>query len=189
MVIYVDAGNGNEANVFNPYERGVPDNLYTRTHIPRSLSQAVWSFGPRLAHMWKFWTDREDRFTNLMSVVQNHLVSGIPWFQRRGAISTLDAMTVGRGGYSGGTPGMSEGQYRIEVFHYAILASPMVMSFDISTIDTAKQVRCHAASLSLGPHCRYTVAMLWKQFRHTKSCALSVALNFSCIERPSQRRS
>jgi len=55
MVIYVDAGNGNEGNIFNPHSRGVPNTNFTRTHIPRSLSQAVWSFGPDLAHMWKFW--------------------------------------------------------------------------------------------------------------------------------------
>jgi len=39
-------------------------------------------------------------------------------------------MTVGRGGYSGGKPGMSQGQYRIEVFLYAVLSSPMVLSFE-----------------------------------------------------------
>jgi hypothetical protein len=136
MVFYIDAGNGNEANVFNPEQRGVPNTLYTRTHIPRSLKEAVWSFGPEIAHMWKFWSDRQDQFTNLMSVVQAHIKAGIPWWQRRGAVSTMDAMTVGRGGYPGGTPGMTEGQYRIEVFHYAILASPMVLSFDISSLDT-----------------------------------------------------
>jgi alpha-galactosidase len=139
IVYYVDAGNGNEAKVFNPMQRAVPDNIYTRTHIPRSLSQAVWSFGPDVAHMWKFWTDRHDSFSNLMSVIQYHATAGIPWWQRRGAISTLDAMTVGRGGYAGGVPGMTQGQYRIEVFHYAILASPMVLSFDVSTISTPKQ--------------------------------------------------
>jgi alpha-galactosidase len=89
--------------------------------------------------MFKFWTDRHDSFTNLMSVIQFHLTSGIQWWEHRGAISTLDAMTVGRGGYVGGTPGMTEGQYRIEVFHYAVLSSPMVMSFDLSTLDTPKQ--------------------------------------------------
>jgi alpha-galactosidase len=139
IVYYVDAGNGNEAKVFNPMKRAVPNNAYTRSHIPRSLSEAVWSFGPDVAHMWKFWTDRHDSFHNLMSVIQFHATTGIPWWQRRGAISTLDSMTVGRGGYAGGAPGMTEGQYRIEVFHYAILASPMVLSFDLSTLSTPKQ--------------------------------------------------
>ena len=48
----------------------------------------------------------------------------------RGAITNTDMMTVGRGGYPGGKPGMSQGQYRIEVFLYAVLSSPMVLSFE-----------------------------------------------------------
>ena len=43
-------------------------------------------------------------------------------------------MTVGRGGYPGGKPGMSQGQYRIEVFLYAVLSSPMVLSFECACL-------------------------------------------------------
>ena len=52
----------------------------------------------------------------------------------RGAITNTDMMTVGRGGYPGGKPGMSQGQYRIEVFLYAVLSSPMVLSFECACL-------------------------------------------------------
>ena len=75
-----------------------------------------------------------------MSVLHNHYTAGIQWWQRPGAISNLDSMTVGRGiGYPGAKPGMSPGQYRIEVFHYAVLASPLVLSFDLATLDKPEQ--------------------------------------------------
>ena len=56
----------------------------------------------------------------------------------RGAITNTDMMTVGRGGYPGGKPGMSQGQYRIEVFLYAVLSSPMVLSFECACLQPSR---------------------------------------------------
>ena len=55
----------------------------------------------------------------------------------RGAITNTDMMTVRRGGYPGGKPGMSQGQYRIEVFLYAVLSSPMVLSFECACLQSS----------------------------------------------------
>ena len=41
-------------------------------------------------------------------------------------------LTVGRGA-------MTESQYRIEMFLYAVLESPMVLSFDLATLDHPSQ--------------------------------------------------
>lgn len=46
MLFYIDAGNGNEAAVWNPHSRGVVNNTHSRTHVPRSMDQLVWVFGP-----------------------------------------------------------------------------------------------------------------------------------------------
>ena len=97
------------------------------------------SWGPSTAHMWKIWFDRQDTWESLMSNVEIQVSSGIPWFQGRGAVVNTDMLTVGRGGFAGGTPGMTQGQYRVEVFLYAMLSAPMVLSFDLSTLNSPKQ--------------------------------------------------
>ena len=121
----------------------------------------MWSWGPQTAHLWKIWFDRHDKFSSLMSNVEIQVSSGIPWWQAPGAIVNTDMMTIGRGVYPGGKPGMSEGQYRIEVILYAMLSSPMVLSFDLSTpaalCEGALQARpawAHAARPSGSPSSR-----------------------------------
>ena len=97
------------------------------------------SWGPSTAHMWKIWFDRQDTWESLMSNVEIQVSSGIPWFQGRGAVVNTDMLTVGRGGFAGGTPGMTPGQYRVEVFLYAMLSAPLVLCCDLSSFATAPQ--------------------------------------------------
>ena len=141
IVFYVDAGNPTSGpKVVNPHHRGMPKNLFTSTHIANNLSEAVWSWGPDIAHTWKIWFDRHDTFESLMDNVEIQVYTGVPWWQKRGAIVNTDMLTVGRGGYEGGKPGMTQGQYRVEVFLYAMLSAPMVLSFDLSTFESPRQV-------------------------------------------------
>merc|ERR1712232_367846 len=116
--------------VWNPHSRGEVNNKHSRTHVPRSMDEEVWVFGPTVgAAMWKIWADRYDTFDNLMSVVHAHVVAGTQFWQHPGAIFTLDAMTIGRQPSVGS---MTDGQHRIEVFLYAMYSSPMVLSFDLA---------------------------------------------------------
>tara|TARA_B110000208_G_C11759620_1_gene426400 strand:- start:16 stop:1371 length:1356 start_codon:yes stop_codon:yes gene_type:complete len=131
MIFYVDAGNSNEASIWNPQSRGVVNNSHSRTHVPRNISEEVWEFGPSIgAQMWKIWSDRFDNLASLLGVVHAHTVAGIPFRQRPGAITTLDALTLGRAP----TPGsMSDGEHRIELFIYVMFSSPLVLSFDLAS--------------------------------------------------------
>ena len=129
MLFYIDQGNSNEAAVWNPHGRGVVDSPHARSHVPRALAEEVWSYGPSVgASMWKIWADRFDTFGSLLGNVHASVVAGIPFRQQPGAITTLDAMTIGRAA----TPtSMTAGQQRVEVILYAMLSSPMVLSFDL----------------------------------------------------------
>lgn len=53
-------------------------------------------------------------------------------------------ITVGRGVYAGGKPGMAPGQYRIEMYLYAVLASPLVLSFDLTTLNAPANANAKA---------------------------------------------
>lgn len=164
IVFYIDAGNPTAGpKVVNPHRRGMPDTVFTRTHVADTLGQAVWSWGPNMAHTWKVWFDRHDNFASLMSNVEVQVAAGLAWWQTRGAVVNTDMLTVGRGGYAGGKPGMTEGQcvarlnrqlrpvaslhpwrvrrcrYRVEVFLYAMLSAPLVLSFDLATLGDPSQ--------------------------------------------------
>jgi len=140
MVFYIDAGNPTSGpKVVNPHRRGTPDTLFTRTHVADTLAEAVWTWGPKMAHTWKVWFDRHDNFGSLMNNVEVQVAAGLAWWQGRGAVVNTDMLTVGRGGYAGGSPGMTEGQYRIEVFLYAMLSAPLVLSFDLATLGAPSQ--------------------------------------------------
>ena len=140
VLFYVDGGNPTAtARVANPFGRGVPDDLFTRTHVATELAEAPWAWAPATCHSYKFWFDRHDTFASLMDNVEAQVLAGLPWFQRRGAIANPDALTVGRGALPGGRPGMTAGQYRIEVFLYAMLSAPLVLCCDLSSFATAPQ--------------------------------------------------
>ena len=170
MLFYVDAGNPTAtARVMNPYNRGMPDTLFTRTHIANSLAEAPWTWAPDIAHTYKFWFDRHDSFESLMDNIEAQALVGLPWYQRRGSIANPDAMTVGRGGLPGGKPGMAEGQYRIEVFLYAMLSAPLVVCCDLSTLHLPHQanakalltnkVTCTSAKTTLMNHILYCFSL------------------------------
>jgi hypothetical protein len=69
-------------------------------------AQAVWSWGPSVAHTWKIWFDRSDNWASLIENVYRQV--GLEWFQGPGQIHNPDMMTIGRGG-------MTDGEYRVEV--------------------------------------------------------------------------
>jgi hypothetical protein len=56
--------------VYNPKHRGMPDNLFTQTHVANNYSELVWSWGPDVANLWKVWFDRQDTFESLMDNVE-----------------------------------------------------------------------------------------------------------------------
>ena len=120
----------------------MPDNLFTQTHVANSWSEHVWSWGPSVANLWKVWFDREDNFNSLMDNVEIQV--GQAWHQAPGAITNADMITVGRGVYAGGKPGMAPGQYRIEMYLYAVLASPLVLSFDLTTLNAPANANAKA---------------------------------------------
>jgi hypothetical protein len=137
IVFYIDAGNYNEAALWNPNMRGVVPSSRTELHIARSLPELVYVFGPGVgASMWKIWSDRSDTFVNFMGEVHAHAAAGVKLFQRPGAITTLDAMTIGRepAAQQNGLAPMSESEHRIEVFLYAMFSSPLVLSFDLARV-------------------------------------------------------
>jgi len=127
IVYYIDDGNPTSGpKVYNPYRRGWPDNSFTRTHVATSWSEHVDSWGPDIANMWKLWFDREDTWYSLLDNV--HQQVGMQWFQACNAFNNPDFMTVGQGG-------MSVGQYRAEMFLYAVLGAPLILSFDLTKVD------------------------------------------------------
>eukprot|EP01116_Phalansterium_solitarium_P005205 TRINITY_DN1661_c0_g1_i4.p1 TRINITY_DN1661_c0_g1~~TRINITY_DN1661_c0_g1_i4.p1 ORF type:complete len:450 (-),score=144.81 TRINITY_DN1661_c0_g1_i4:76-1425(-) len=127
IVYYIDDGNPTSGpKVYNPYRRSWPDNEFTRTHIATSWSEFVCSWGPDMANMWKIWFDRWDGWQSLLD--NTHQQVGMQWFQSANAFNNPDFMTVGQGG-------MTQGQYRAEVFLYATLGAPLIVSFDLESID------------------------------------------------------
>ena len=60
MVFYIDAGNSNEAAIWNPRSRGVVPLVHSATHVARSMDEQAWVFGPAIgASMWKIWARPE----------------------------------------------------------------------------------------------------------------------------------
>eukprot|EP00035_Acanthoeca_spectabilis_P008340 m.152325 g.152325 ORF g.152325 m.152325 type:complete len:452 (+) comp14318_c0_seq2:3577-4932(+) len=128
ILFYIDAGNPTAGpRVYNPQHRGMPNNLFTQTHVANALSEAVWSWGPNVAHSWKIWFDRSDSWHSVIENVYRQV--GLEWFQGPGQIHNPDMLTIGRGA-------MADGEYRVEMFLYAILGAPLVLSFDPKTIDS-----------------------------------------------------
>lgn len=127
IVYYIDDGNPTSGpKVFNPFQRGWPNDEFTKTHIATKWSEFVGSWGPDMANMWKIWFDRQDNWYSLLDNV--HQQVGMQWFQKCGAFNNPDFLTVGQGG-------MTQGQYRAEMFLYAVLGAPLIVSFDLANID------------------------------------------------------
>jgi len=124
IVYYIDDGNPTSGpKVFNPFRRGWQNNSFTQTHVATKWSEYVASWGPDMANMWKLWFDREDTWESLMGNV--HQQVGLQWFQSCNAFHNPDFLTNGQGG-------MTNGQYRAEMFLYAILGAPLILSFDLT---------------------------------------------------------
>jgi len=71
IVYYVDDGNPSSGpRVVNPFQRGIPSNPFTQTHIARTWTELVISWGPETANMYKLWFDREDTWFSLQDNVQ-----------------------------------------------------------------------------------------------------------------------
>eukprot|EP01079_Euglenida_sp_SAG-EU17-18_P007075 gene7075-168_t len=83
FVYYVDDGNPTSGpKVVNPHGRGVPNNTFTQTHIARTWSEEVISWGPAVANMYKLWLDRKDTWGSLLDNV--HQQANMAWFQAPG---------------------------------------------------------------------------------------------------------
>ena len=120
IVYYIDDGNPTSGPaVYNPFLRGVPVDPFTASHVARTWPEMVTSWGPSLCNMWKLWYDRWDGWASLLD--NAHQQVGMQWFQSRGAFNNMDMLTVGKGG-------MLQGQYRAELFLYAVLATPLILS-------------------------------------------------------------
>ena len=124
MVFYVDDGNPTSGPiVYNPFGRGVSNNSFTQSHIARQWNEEVVSWGPNMANMWKLWFDRWDGWSSILD--NAHQQVGMQWFQSCGAFNNMDMMTVGQGA-------LTQGQYRAEMFLYAVLGTPLILSADVS---------------------------------------------------------
>lgn len=55
--------------MYNPFQRSVPKNNFTKTHIALSFGEWVESWGPGLSNMWKLWFDRWDGWTSVLDNV------------------------------------------------------------------------------------------------------------------------
>jgi len=163
IVYYIDDGNPTSGpKVYNPFRRAWPDTPFTRSHVATSWSEYVDSWGPDIANMWKIWFDREDRWDSLLDNV--HQQVGMQWFQACNAFNNPDFLTVGQGR-------MSEGQYRAEMFLYAVLGAPLILSFDLTKVNqfTMDLVTNHEIlAVNQDPDCvqgtnvkAYTAADVW----------------------------
>jgi len=127
VLVYVDDGNPTSGpKVYIPFRRSWPNDSFTRTHVATKWSEFVASWGPSHANMWKIWFDRTDDWHSLYENV--HQQVGMQWFQACNGFFFPDFMTIGQGG-------MTQGQYRAEVFLYTVLAAPMILSFNLTTMD------------------------------------------------------
>lgn len=126
MVFYVDDGNPTAGpRVYSPLARGWPVDAVTETHFARTWPQWVVNWGPSVANAFKIWFDRYDAWASLMDNVKQQVHLG--WFQGPGAWLHPDQMTIGQGAFSA-----AEG--RTEVFLYAVLAAPMFLSANVSSL-------------------------------------------------------
>jgi len=104
--------------MYNPFSRSVRDNAFARTHTAHNWSEEVVHWGPNMANMWKLWYDRWDSWSSILDSM--HQQVGMQWFQTCGAYNNMDMMTVGQ-------VALTEGQYRAEIFLYAVLATPLIL--------------------------------------------------------------
>jgi alpha-galactosidase len=79
ILFYIDAGNPTAGpRVYNPMHRGMPVDLFTKTHVANALDEAVWSWGPAVGHTWKIWFDRNDQWESLIENVYRQV--GLEWY-------------------------------------------------------------------------------------------------------------
>eukprot|EP00656_Telonema_subtile_P056352 TRINITY_DN8981_c0_g1_i1.p1 TRINITY_DN8981_c0_g1~~TRINITY_DN8981_c0_g1_i1.p1 ORF type:complete len:454 (-),score=82.97 TRINITY_DN8981_c0_g1_i1:294-1655(-) len=129
VLYYVDAGNPTSGpKVFNPHHRAVQNTSYTRSHTADRWTQEVLEWGPDMANMWKLWFDRWDGWQSLKDNAFSQIHAA--WFQSCGAYNNPDMMTIGLGG-------MSEAEYRSEVFLYTVLGAPFILTAQIAKLQTS----------------------------------------------------
>ena len=120
MLFYVDMGNPTAGPaVYNPFQRGWPNNSQTQTHFARTWSLFAPNWYPQVANAVKLWYDRFDAWSSLMDNI--HKQVNLAWFQGAGFFIHADQMTVGQGRFTAA-------ESRSEVFLYAALAAPMFLS-------------------------------------------------------------
>ena len=128
IVYYLDHGNpSNAQRAWNPDNVHVV-NEESLAKVATRTDELVWTWAPMYVDMYKSAFDRSDTWTSLLVTAHNQAKSGP--YQKCGAIHSADALTVGMGR-------MSTSEYRTEMTIYAVLATPLILSLDLTTMDSS----------------------------------------------------
>jgi len=127
VVFYVDDGNDSSGpRVYNPFARSFNQQTMPTTKIANKPEELVWYWGPTTANMWKSWFDIHDIWYSTMDNL--HMQIGLAMYQKCGAYNTPDMFTIGQGA-------QTHGEYRAQMFLWAVLGAPLIMGHDIRTTD------------------------------------------------------
>eukprot|EP00727_Mastigamoeba_balamuthi_P004687 m51a1_g14216 putative alpha-galactosidase (450) ;mRNA; f:180907-182653 len=127
IVYYVDDGNDSSGQrLFNPFHHSVPSSH--RIKVADAWQDLVWVWGPDTCNMWKSWFDRKDTWESFLDNL--HMQIGLAYYQSCGAFNMPDMVTIGQGA-------LTAGEYRAQMFVYAVLGSPIILGCKLDVLDNA----------------------------------------------------
>lgn len=126
MVLYVDSGNPTSPmRVFNPRLAHVsnPEAIRKLAVTPGELA---WRWALPHADMVKSWLDIEDTFESTIDNLHNQI--RVAEYQTPGHYLMPGMVTVGQGA-------QTLGEYRVQMFAWALLGAPLVLGADVRRLD------------------------------------------------------
>ncbi|KAH3759061.1 glycoside hydrolase family 27 protein [Pelomyxa schiedti] len=126
VVLYLDDGNDSTGQrILNPHHYHVWPKY--RIKVADVYSELVWAWpAADYANMWKSWFDIHDSWENFMDNL--HMQISLSYYQHCGAYNFPDMLTIGQGS-------QTAGQYRAQMFIYAVLGSPLILGNDVRNVD------------------------------------------------------
>jgi len=125
IVYYIDDGNNSSGpRLYNPFMHSA--DMQQMIKIADNVTELIQYWGPSTANIWKFWFDHVDTWE---STIDNlHMMSRFAMYQSCGSFNTPDMVTIGQGG-------QTAGQYRVQMFLWSVLGSPIILGNDIRSIN------------------------------------------------------
>ena len=132
QVYYLDSGNPtNPQKLYNPRQRSKHMPVPLDSCVAQDAEQLTWRWATALKpagrgpHMMKAIFDIKDVYENTLMNAHNQI--RLAEYQECGQLITPDMLTVGMGG-------QTMGQYRTQLYLWAVLGAPLILSNDIRTM-------------------------------------------------------